>query len=319
MTGDSGADARSAEVGQLLAEVAEDAGSVSANSKDSADRVRTVRDSYVTVQQADPENLEAAVGLAVLSGVELRIHLADHVDEHWAEDYWEPATEVPADDQVGRALVDEALRTAGHVLSVDPDNNLAVYLEGLAHECGGAHDEALTSYLRALELDPWDENALARAQALDDEYDPERYEGPEPNPHSRHFWLLRTSELTSNSGDELVVYHRHSDPSDVRQAIESVLSEIEERNPDLAPAWGTDDFSDLQDGELGLSTYAPGRPPSQFDLYDAVRRTPSGTLTVDWTALDLDEAPRGTRLPPGQPVRIDGRTHFDGEHEPVEE
>lgn len=323
MTGDSGVDARSAKrsakTGRLLAELAGEAETVSADSEDWADRVRTVRDAYLAVQRADPESLEAAVGLAVLSGVELRVHLADHVDEHWAEDYWEPATEVPADDRVGRALVDEALRAAGHVLSLDPDNNLAVYLEGLAHECGGAHDEALTSYLRALELDPWDENALARAQALDEDYDPERYEGPGPNPHSRHFWLLRSSELTSNSGDELVVYHRLSDPSAVRQAVESALAEVEKRNPDLAPAWGTDEFSDLQDGGLDLSTYAPGRPPSQFDVYDAVRRTPSGTLTVDWTTLDLDEAPRGTRLPPGQPVRIDGRTHFDGEHEPVEE
>ena len=140
--------------------------------------------------------------------------------------------------EVGQLLA-EALRASGHVLSLDPDNNLAAYLAGLAHECGGAHDDALSSYLRALELDPWDENALNRAQALDEDYDPKRYEGPQPNPHSRHFWLLRTSELTSNSGDELVVYHRLSDPSDVRHTIESALAEIAERNPDLAPAWGS--------------------------------------------------------------------------------
>ncbi|GAA3465608.1 hypothetical protein [Nonomuraea roseola] len=36
---------------------------------------------------------------------------------------------------------------ARHVLSLDPTNNLAAYLEGLAHECGGAHERALGGYL----------------------------------------------------------------------------------------------------------------------------------------------------------------------------
>ncbi|GAA3465610.1 hypothetical protein GCM10018965_037250 [Nonomuraea roseola] len=63
--------------------------------------------------------------------------------------------------------MDEAVRAARHVLSLDPTNNLAAYLEGLAHECGGAHERALGGYLRALELDPWDQGALTRAKALD--------------------------------------------------------------------------------------------------------------------------------------------------------
>ncbi|GAA3511082.1 hypothetical protein GCM10023075_73090 [Streptosporangium album] len=267
----------------------------------------------------DPGSLEAAVGLAVLGGAELRGHMVNRVDTGWWEEDWKPTAQIPPDDGVGRALVDEAVRAARHVLSLDPTNNLAAYLEGLAHECGGAREQALGGYLRALELDRWDEGALTRANALDDEYVAAPAEGPEPNPHSRHFWLLRSSELISNSGDERVVYRRLSDSADVRYAIESVLVEVKARNPDLESAWGTDEYSDCQDGGFDLSTYAPGRPPSGFDVYDALRRTPSGELMVDWAAVDLDEPPSGKRLPPGQPVRVDGRTHFDGQHEPVEE
>ena len=177
----------------------------------------------------------------------------------------------------------------------------------------------MRAYRRALELDPWDEIALTRAQELDNEYDPARYEGPEPNPHSRHFWLLRGSERISNSGDEQVVYWRLSGSADVRDAIESVLSDVEARNPDLAQFWGTDEYSDQQDGGFDLITYVPGRPPRSFDVYDALCRTSSGGLEVDWGAVDLEEPLRAVRLPPGQPVRINGRTCFHGRHEPVEE
>ncbi|MFB9525904.1 hypothetical protein [Nonomuraea roseola] len=40
---------------------------------------------------------------------------------------------------------------------------------------------------------------------------------------------------------------------------------------------------------------------------------------MDWAVVDLDEPSPGSRLPSGQPVRADGRVHFDGRHEPVEE
>ncbi|WP_158541767.1 hypothetical protein [Streptomyces sp. MOE7] len=111
-----------------------------------------------------------------------------------------------------------------------------------------------------LELDPWDEVALARAQELDEDYDPARHEGPEPNSHSRHFWLLRISTPISNSGDEQVVYWRLSDPAGVREAIESELPVIERRNPELEPT---------HDGVLArtssgpsVTTVAPGGAPS---------------------------------------------------------
>jgi hypothetical protein len=134
VTGDTHLEAQLAKAGQFLADVAGDAEFVS-DSNDWTDRVRTVRDAYVAVQRTDPRDLESAVGLAVLSGAELRFHMVNHVDKYWTEDNWEPVVEVPDDDGVGRALVDEALSSAGHVLSLDPTNNLAAYLEGLAHEC----------------------------------------------------------------------------------------------------------------------------------------------------------------------------------------
>lgn len=239
MTGYSGVNARSTEVGQLLAKVVGEAESVSADSEDWADRVRTVRDAYLAVKRADPGDLEAAVGLAVLSGVELRVHLADHVDKLWAEDHWKPATEVPADDQVGRALVDEALRTARHVLSLDPDNKLAVYLEGMAHECGGAYDEALS-----------------------------RDRGTQPRPGTRlgHRRVLRPSG-------------RRAGPEHLRPG-----SAIKRARPVRRHAANA-----LGNAHGGLDRLGPRR--------GAARDAPAA----------------------GQPVRIDGRTHFDGEHEPVEE
>ena len=283
-----------------------------------ADDARTVREAYTQVQRTAPENLEAAVGLAVLADAELRFHMVNHVDTAW----WvegPPIVHLPADDGAGHLLADEAAGAARHVLSLDPSNNLAAFIEGLAHECNGAREQALRAYRRALELDPWDEIALTRAQELDKEYYSPRYEGPEPNPHSRHFWLLRSSEPISNSGDEQVEYWCLSDPADVGEAIESVLSDVEARNPDLTQAWGTAEYPDHQDGEFNLIAYSPGRPPRSLNVYDALRRTSSGMLEVDWTAVDLDKPPPAVRLPPGQPVRINGRTYFDGRHEPVEE
>ncbi|MES4900740.1 MULTISPECIES: tetratricopeptide repeat protein [unclassified Streptomyces] len=299
-----------AEASRLLAQVADDAECVDEDDEEWADDARTVREAYTRAWQADPESLEAAAGLAVLAGAELRFHVVNHVEDAWWEEDLRPLPEIPADDEAGRRLVDEAVRTARQVLSLDPDNNLAVYLEGLAHEGGGAHEEALRCYARALELDPWDETARSRARALDDAYDPPRHEGPDPNPHSRHFWLLRDSSWTSNSGDEEVTYWRLGDPADVRDAIETVVADKARYNPDLPS---------VRDGGIHLITYAPGRPPSTLNVYDALRPAPSGPPAVDWTAVVLEEPPPGRRLPPGQPVRVDGRVHFDGEGERIEE
>ncbi|MGY0058797.1 hypothetical protein ACWY4P_19975 [Streptomyces sp. LZ34] len=310
MTEDADRAADLAEVGQLLAQVSDDAEYVDEEDEEWAENTHTVHEAYAQALRADPESLEAAVGLAVLAGAELRFHVVNHVDGAWWEEDLSPLPEIPADDEAGRRLADEAVRAARHVLSLEPGNNLAVYLEGLAHECGGAHDEALDRYLRAVELDPWDQVAEARARALDDAYDPPRHEGPDPNPHSRHFWLLRDATWTSNSGDEEVVYWRLSDPAEVRDAIETVVSDKVRHNPDLPS---------VRDGRIDLSTYAPGRPPAMVNIHDALRPTPSGPPTVDWTAVDLEEPPPGRRLPPGQPVRIDGRVHFDGEGDRIEE
>ncbi|MDX3225881.1 hypothetical protein [Streptomyces sp. ME19-01-6] len=310
MTEDTDRTADLAEASRLLAQVADDAESAGEEDEEWAEDTRAVREAYTRALRTDPESLEAAAGLAVLAGAELRFHLVNHVDGAWWEEDPDPLPDIPADDEDGRRLVDEAVRAARHVLSLDPGNNLAVHLEALAHECGGAHDEALAGYLRAVELDPWDHVAQARAQALDDTYDPPRHEGSDSNPHSRHFWLLRDSVSTSNSGDEEVAYWRLGDPDEVRDAIETVVSDKARYNPDLPS---------VRDGGIDLITYAPGRPPSTVDLYDALRPSPSGSPTVDWTAVNLEEPPPGKRLPPGQPVRVGGRVHFDGEGERGEE
>jgi tetratricopeptide (TPR) repeat protein len=318
MTGNTSLDGQLTEAGRLLIELTGYPAFVDADNEDWADDTRAIRELYTQIQRTAPENLEAAVGFAALAEAELRFHMVNHV----GTDLWEEGTEVaclPADDGVGRLLAERAAGAAQHVLSLEPGNNLAVFVEGLAHECGGAHEQASRAYRRALQLDPWGDVALTRAQVLDEEYNPARYEGPEPNPHSRHFWLLRSSQLISNAGDEQVEYWRLSDLAEVRAAIKSALLEIEARNPDLAQAWGTDDYPDCQDGDFVLTTYAPRRAPRPLDVYDALRRTSSGGLEVDWTAVDLDEPLPALRLPLGQPVRINGRTYFDGWLEPFEE
>ncbi len=289
-------------------EIASDAEFVDEDDEGWADGARALREAYTRALRLTPENLEATVGLAVLIGAELRFHMVNRVDAAWCEEE-PPGVQIAADDATGRLLVDETVSAARRVLSLDPSNNVAAFLEGLAHECGGAREQALRAYRQALELDPWDEVALARAQELDEDYDPARHEGPEPNPHSRHFWLLRISTPISNSGDEQVVYWRLSDPAGVREAIESELPVIESRNPELEPT---------HDG-LDLLTYVPGRPVVTFDVHDALRRSPSGGIEVDWTAVELDEPLPAVRLPLGQPVRINGCTYFHGRREPVEE
>ncbi|MDW6060238.1 hypothetical protein SAZ11_22365 [Streptomyces sp. FXJ1.4098] len=125
-----------AEASRLLTEVANDAEYVGEEDEEWADGARTVREAYTRALRMDPESLEAAAGLAVLAGAELRFHIVNHVDGSWWEEDSGPLTEIPADDETGRRLVAEAIRAARHVLSLEPDNNLAVYLEALAHECG---------------------------------------------------------------------------------------------------------------------------------------------------------------------------------------
>ncbi|MFI9505350.1 hypothetical protein [Nocardia sp. NPDC052566] len=305
---DSGLDDRLTEAGRRLAGIASDAEYVDMDHPDWIADVRTVREIYTEVLRSAADHLEAAVGLAVLAGAELRHHMVNKVDEGWWEE-GPPVVEMSADDTAGRALAAEVVTAARHVLSVDPTNNLAVFLEGLAHECAGASEMALRAYKSALELDQWDYPALDRTLELDDNY--ERPESDaEPNPHSRFFWVLRCAERIEHSGDTEQEVWRTSDPAEAREMIESVLSYRILSDPDLVSAWGTDEYRHHQSGDFELVTYAPGQPPRWIDLYDALHRTGDNTLKIDWAAVPLDAPPPALRLPPGQPIRIGGRTHF---------
>ncbi|GAA3465611.1 hypothetical protein [Nonomuraea roseola] len=87
----TGVDAGPAGAGRLLAEVAEEA----EYARDPADKARAVREAYTAVQRVDPASLEAAVGLAVLGGAELRGHMVNRVDTGWWEEDSKPIARIP--------------------------------------------------------------------------------------------------------------------------------------------------------------------------------------------------------------------------------
>lgn len=276
---------------RLLAEVCADA--EYSDSEEWAAALRTARE----VCGQNPGELESAVAIVVLADAALRHHMVERYED-WSMIDMEPFPELATDDDLGRGLIEELAHAAGHVLSLDPTNNLAVYLQAVAHEAGGAHEEAVAGYRRALELDWFDDDAEDRARALDEDFDRGEDEHGDLNPHSRHFWVLRIGVVTSNAGDEDVEYWRSSDPAAVREMVKWVLKALADVAVD-------------GNATLDLTTYAPGEPEATVYLRDVVRRTPEGALEVDWTAVDLTEPSPGTRLPKGQPVRVHGHILFD--------
>jgi tetratricopeptide (TPR) repeat protein len=246
-----------------------------------------IRDRYAEVQDTDPGNITAALGLTVLSVATLKAHVLSELEEHWWEDEDTPFAGLEDDDRTGHALADEAVRAATRALELDPAGNLAAFSLGLALEWRGRSDEAVTAYDRAARLDPRDDVARTRIRALDGP------EPPEPDPrirtsdHAHAFHLLRSTLPSGDGGDEETEVWLLTDAAELRNQAERLGSE---RGPAGRHV-------------LRLETYVPGDEVVVSDLLGA------GTDPASrWPAVVL----RGAPLPPGQPVRVGGVTYFYG-------
>jgi tetratricopeptide (TPR) repeat protein len=284
----SGTEATLHDTGVLLEHYAEQAEFFTR--ADIAQTAAEIREHYAEVEDADPGNITAALGLTVLSVATLKAHVLSELEEHWWEDEDTPFPGLDEDDRTGLALADEAVRAATRALELDPAGNLAAFSLGLALEWRGRSDEAITAYDRAVRLDPCDDVARTRIRALDGP------EPPEPDPrirtssHARAFHLLRSTRPAGDDGDEEPEVWLLTDAAELRSEAERLLSE---RGPAGRHV-------------LRLETYAPGEDVVVSDLLGATGEGADPTLR--WPAVVL----RGAPLPAGQPVRVGGVTYFYG-------
>lgn len=156
------------------------------------------------------------------------------------------------------------------------------------------------AYREALRLGPDDHAAQVRGETLEDvELD---LASPEEatSHHARGFYLLRMTELVSNSGTVVGWNWLVTDPAGVRGAAEDHLGK---RVPG-------DDGRDT----FRVDTYLPGRPIVSADLCASLRRTPDRQVAIDWSAVNMPVL-AGEPLPVGQPVRECGQMFFFGANE----
>ncbi|MCP2169902.1 Tetratricopeptide repeat-containing protein [Goodfellowiella coeruleoviolacea] len=124
-----------------------------------------IRDNYEALLRDDPDDVASAVGLAVLTGAKLQAYVLVDLGLEWHSE-WEPAPALSTEDTVGQALAEDAVSAARRALCLDPEDNLAILLLGLALEHRGDLDAAVVAYARAAELDPEDTDATTRLAAL---------------------------------------------------------------------------------------------------------------------------------------------------------
>ncbi|MFG2623413.1 hypothetical protein [Streptomyces sp. NPDC048473] len=261
-----------------------------------------IRELYAHVQQSDPEDVTAAVGLTVLALGALQAYVENELDELFMTVVEElsPFVGLEDDDEVGRGLADETARRARRALELDPANNLAAFALGLALEWLDDHESAAAAYREALRLDPGDFAARVRVETLEDVELPRSSAEEATSHHARGFYLLRMTELVSNSGTEVGWTWLVTDLTDVCSAAESYLGK---RVPG-------DDGRDT----FRVDTHMPGRPIVIADLYESLRRMPDRQVAIDWSKVAMPDL-AGELLPAGQPVRECGQMFFFGANE----
>ncbi|WP_406313717.1 hypothetical protein OHA77_35870 [Streptosporangium sp. NBC_01639] len=256
---------------------------------------------YSLVQHSDPDNVTAAVGLTVLALGTLQAYVENELDELFmtVTDEPSPFVGLEEDDETGRGLADKTIRAARRALELDPANNLAAFALGLALEWRNDHEGATAAYREALRLDPGDRAARVRVETLQDVELPWS-PAEATNHHACAFYLLRMTELVSNSGTEVGWTWLATDPAEVRSAAEGYLGK---RVPG-------DDGRDT----FRVDTHIPGQPIVMADLCESLRRTPDGQSAIDWSTVALPDLV-GELLPVGQPVRECGEMFFFGANE----
>lgn len=285
-----------------------------------------LEDEFAEVQRlydaAPQDDLAVATGTAVLSFIKLQAHVHEEIQPTgWGEatDTGDSLPVLEEDDDIGRGLAAEAVRTARRALEADPRDNLAALTLGLSLEFAGATEDAIDAYRDVLRTNPGDDDVRLRLGSLDVRPPPDPRD-PDTCRHSQGFFLLQMHARTGNSdGDDW--YWLFTDHARIRPMVDGFVADH---------AW-EDSFEDGDDDKWDprslafdpsplekayLLVHRPGEPETAVDLYRALRRTPDGTVRIDWPSLDLP-GPAADLLSPYRPVRVDDRTFFFGLNSPM--
>ncbi|WP_131741841.1 hypothetical protein [Actinomadura roseirufa] len=262
-----------------------------------------LRETYAAVQAVAPDDPTSAVCLTVLALGRLRAHLNGEYDI--ADDPFEAPDDPPAglatDDELGRDLATDVVRAAQRTLDLQPADNLAAFALACASHWLGDLTPSTSAYRQALQLDPHDDVARARIEALDNVT---LAEPPTPiaSHHPYGFHLLEMTHVVGHSGSLSGRVWLLNEPSAVREAADGYLDE-----------WFKYHGLSL-DEEFGLWTHLPGRPIEEAPLRDALQQDGNGHPAIDWSKVTLPSL-GDHRLPVGHPIRWLGQLHFFGRTE----
>ncbi|MGW3568108.1 tetratricopeptide repeat protein [Streptomyces sp. NPDC000941] len=221
---------------------------------------------------------------------------------------------------VSGPLATQAIQVARAALDADSMDPLVPLYLGHALTWAGDRDGAVAAYEEAMRRDPGDRCARSSLRYLGAA--PGRRPSPGEMSHGRHgFALLRWGFWISNN-DWDTGFLLFSSVAEARAHIdekryaEDVRGELDEEE------WDEDEWDegeeDLGDGEdegakqTLLQIHRPGQRIAEYDL-NARTRAESGDkpLRIDWSDIPVDEQLEPP-LPPGRPLRIDGRLCFYG-------
>lgn len=272
-----------------------------------------------------PNDRAVMTGSAVLAFTKLQAHAQEEDLQplawgHSSYDDGEPLKVLEEDDTLGRRLADDSARAARRALDADPGDNLSALTLGLTLELlgdtGGAAGDtggAADAYRRSLRTDPEDLDAGLRLQALGVEV---------PTPplpgvcrRSEGFVLLKVNARVSDSdrGDWVWLLGDHAL---IRPTAERITGEYHwagsfEDGDDALWDPRSEAFDPSPNHTLHLAVHQPGEPETTVDLYRALRRSPDGTVFLDWPTIPLP-GPLTPRLSPHRPVRAGSMTYFPG-------
>ncbi|MEV5568524.1 hypothetical protein AB0L06_00620 [Spirillospora sp. NPDC052269] len=264
-----------------------------------------------------PDDPAVTTGLAALAFTRFQAHMQGEALlplawGHASYDEGKPLDVLEEDDELGRRLANDAVRTARRALDVDPDDNLSALTLGLTLETLDDTGAAIDAYRRALRIDPDDLDAELRLQALGVEAPPADMDACR---HSQGFFLLRVRARVSNSdwGDWVWLFADHTR---IRPTADKIVGDnhwgdsFEDGDDDL---WDprSHTFAPSPDHSLHLDVHRPGEPVTSIDVYRALRRAPDGTVSLDWSTIPLP-GPLTTRLSPHRPARDEAVAYFPG-------
>ncbi|MBF8184958.1 hypothetical protein ITP53_04235 [Nonomuraea sp. K274] len=282
-----------------------------------------IRDFYVDVQAAEPNDVASLVGMTLLAFAKLRAHIVHRYSPplDWCEDamwrrVWHPdktrrPTELKGTDKASSALAEDAVEAARIALEQQPNNNLAAFALARSLEWLGDRSAAVTAYGEALAVDPYDEAARSRLTILKGESIADAPVRPAPGdrlstwyPHG--FYVVELTEPVNNSGDVSGVLALLNDPDSARSLADGYLQDR------LGEVGEDEGFAErLEEVTLTVWTNLQGARLLAMDLREALCPTPDGGQIIDWSQVAMAD-PLIEPLPTGCPVRWRGELLFFG-------